>query len=243
MIGLALASPLVSMGSPFELFSVVVLGAMNPAIHHPLWYEHVGLLTAQERALALASPDLQITPAFSQFSLPRLTINCMQARWAAQTAEEGAFDRVVEIAKAAMDRLDDTPVSVIGINFDFCRPSGIENVSRALASKVRSSDLGFEGEGEGDGVSGSLSFSHSRFFGTTFGTMLVTTTQTVGPHPTDQSRALVKFNVELRPNAGPTPGYQRFSLAALLDEHVPAAKIQSAKHLERTLAAIRRAEN
>lgn len=223
------------MNSPFELFSVVVLGSMNPAIHHPFWYKFIGVLTEPETKLASADPTLQVTPVYSQFSVGPITMTCLQQRWAAQTGDEAQFPRVVEIAKKAMDTLEHTPVTAIGINLDFCRPSGVRDLGALLATRVRSLELGFEGDGE---TSGAISFADRR----RAGLVVATTTESVAPDPTDASRALIKYDVQLLVSPA-EPSYQHFKIGDLLDEHVPTAIQQSAKHLERTLAAIRRLEN
>jgi len=217
-----------------ELFSVVVLGSMNPAIHHPQWYRHRDLLTLDEVNLALAGPDLVVTPGFAQFSVGKITVTCVQQRWAVQTTDQSQFQRVVTIAKQVMDTLTHTPISVVGINFDFCRPSGVRNIGALLAARVHSLNLGFEGDGV---LTATASFSHQRVARL----VSVLTTEAIAPDPTDPLSVSIKYNVELR--MLPAANYQEFNFAELLDEHLPAAITHSAQHLARTLDALRRAEN
>jgi hypothetical protein len=216
-----------------ELFSIVVLGSMNPAIHHPLWYRMLELLSADEEQLAMSGPDLQVGPAYSQFTAGKISVTCLQPRWAVQTTDEALFDRLVHIANKTMDTLTHTPVTHVGINFDFCRPSGVKDAAAIIGARAREARLGFAGSGE---VFGTVTFNHRR----TARMAVVTTTEIVAPDPTDPSRVLVKYNVELRLTAAQ---FEMFEFAKLLAEHVGSAKAESSVFLERALAAIRSLEN
>ena len=72
------------MAEPAELYSIVIVGSMNPRIHHPAWYEAVKILSAEE---ASAASLVACTPMASQFQLPGLNIICLQDRWEIQTQD------------------------------------------------------------------------------------------------------------------------------------------------------------
>ncbi len=215
--------------TPPEMFSIVAVGNMNPAIHHPRWYLSQALITAEEEQLATAGLNLVVSPMLAQFSFGTFSLQCLQQRWTLLTTEEAQFPRVIDISRRTMDILDHTPVGVVGINLDYCRSAGVPNVGSLLGERVRALNLGVEGED----ATGAVSWMRRRE-----ATLAVaTTTVVIGGSADNPSQVLVKNNIELRVR----PEVQHFRFAALFEEHVPRAMRESAEQLERTLAAIRRA--
>jgi hypothetical protein len=127
------------MATPAELYSIVIVGNMNPRIHHPAWYEAVRILSPEEARAALL---LACTPMFSQFQLPGSTILCMQERWEVQTQDAEKLERMLDIAGRTFDTLKHTPIAAFGLNFHFVRPTGLPDVGRRLAELVNGLPLG-----------------------------------------------------------------------------------------------------
>jgi hypothetical protein len=127
------------MDGPAELYSIVIVGSMNPRIHHPAWYEAVRILSAEEARAAVLTACV---PMFSQFHLPGFNISCMQDRWEIQTQDPKNCERILDIAGRTFDTLEHTPISSFGLNFHFVRPTGLQDVGRRLAELVNTLPLG-----------------------------------------------------------------------------------------------------
>lgn len=132
------------MPAPSELFSIVVVGGMNPRIHHPAWYETAEVLSAEEARSALGRPVVCL-PMLSQFEGERFSITCIEDRWEIVTPDPQRSERILEIAGKTFDTLMHTPVSAFGLNFQFVRHTGSEAVGRRLADLVNSLPLGRKG--------------------------------------------------------------------------------------------------
>ena len=117
-------------------FSVVVTGAMNPSIHHPVWYRHVGLLSEQEEREAIEGKQALLIPLpapMAQFETGLFQVSCQQNRWQILTANHAATDRIVSIAETLFDEiLPHTPVTQFGYNFDFVFDIAKGGVGRVL---------------------------------------------------------------------------------------------------------------
>jgi len=232
------------MTRPGEMFSIVTIGAMNPAIHYPGWYETLGLLSKEETQRALKNPAFVMGSDVAQFTLGTLSIFCIHARWHVATTDEAEIPRILRIAKATHSALPHTPVNVIGINFDFCRPSDAANVAAFLGREIHGLRIGV---GEGVPTSGQVIFTRKRNAGNAELTTNITIAPggitpgsiAIGPSvEVEPSAVLVKYNVELRVDAS----VGHYDMGPLLDEHVPPIEAESRAQLERTLAAFARAK-
>lgn len=130
-------------------FSIVILGAMNPRIHHPLWYRHHGLITEQEMLESL-SPNSQLIclPQIAQFKAAGMQFSCATERWDVRVAEENLRDRMADITATIFDKLlPETPVQVFGFNNEFHLDPGCGEVKRAIMERVvkRGFELSFPG--------------------------------------------------------------------------------------------------
>jgi hypothetical protein len=128
-----------------DTYAVVVLGGMNPRIHHPSWYRLVGLFDQKEAELATQSPLMVITPPVSVIKTQTLTISCQEMRWEISTSEPAEVQRIQEItARLFDDILVHTPVSTIGFNFNYRRVTIAPDVARCLASVLVNVPLGLK---------------------------------------------------------------------------------------------------
>ena len=128
-------------------YSVVVVGAMNPAIHHPQWYEVVGMLTAAEAQDALRGDALVVVPQLAQFQAAALQIQCTPARWQVNTADTEQRGRIIDLAATTFERLGETPISAYGLNARFDVTTGSEDAVKMLGAQFSDGplDLCFEG--------------------------------------------------------------------------------------------------
>jgi hypothetical protein len=119
---------------PAATFAITVVGAMNPAIHHPLWYRFHDMISDAERDEALATPLIS-TQSFSAFSFGQFGIECDQQHWSLRTSSPSGRQRVLEIAARAFDQfLNDTPVSLITLNNDLHLQTALQDVRPAIVS-------------------------------------------------------------------------------------------------------------
>jgi hypothetical protein len=128
-----------------SLFNIVVLGAMNPRIHHPHWYRQVGLISQQELEEALHAIDTIATPPLSQFRISSFLIQCQEQRWEIQSSSLEHIDRLTELASHVFDDLlKHTPVSRFGFNYMIWKTVECENVSKRLADILPPASLGLD---------------------------------------------------------------------------------------------------
>ena len=124
-----------------DLNSIVVVGAMNPKIHHPHWYFAQDLLTGAERDAALAA-NLVCTPPLAQFRAPEFAVVCQLERWEIQTTLDEAVGRVEQVADRVFTILSETPVSALGFNLNVHRETTVDSVGSVLAQKAVEIDVG-----------------------------------------------------------------------------------------------------
>src|SRR5687767_5676759 len=126
-----------------ESFSLVVAGAMNPSIHHPMWYRIIGLLNEEEADQATQSKNTFCTPPISQVELKDFKIICQERRWEAQTRSESMIARLRALAWTVFDDiLKHTPVSALGFNCGFVRETNCSDVGIVIAEAIASAHLG-----------------------------------------------------------------------------------------------------
>jgi hypothetical protein len=131
-----------------ELYSIVIAGAMNPPIHHPVWYQLVGIISEQEAQEAIKRDETMVVPVAARLPLPGgCEILCQQERWQIRTERHDQIDRMLEIAAKTFKVLDHTPVNAVGINANFIRQASVGNVGALLGSAARSLNLGIENAG------------------------------------------------------------------------------------------------
>jgi hypothetical protein len=130
-----------------EFCSIVVTGTMNPAIHHPSWYQSIQLLDQAAFDAAVAAPMVMV-PQFSQFSTPDFSIICLPDRWEIQTGKFSNAATILAAASKVFKVLDQTPVGAYGFNFQFHKESSVENVGKSLSLAVERLPLKLNLSGE-----------------------------------------------------------------------------------------------
>jgi len=122
--------------SPVSQFSIVILGAMNPAIHHPIWYQLNKLLGDDEVKQALTAGGLVNSPDVSQFSCSDFRITCMRDRWDIFTTKSELRARMLTIAAAVFVKLPETPIGLFAFNNDFHLQTRSADVGTLLGKKL-----------------------------------------------------------------------------------------------------------
>lgn len=107
---------------------------MNPRIHHPKWYESVGLFSAVEVAPTVQNQPVVLTAFFSQFVVGDIIIKCIPDRWDIATSNPEQINRIREIAERLFDGLlPHSPVSAIGLNFQYTRETAEADATAFIA--------------------------------------------------------------------------------------------------------------
>lgn len=119
-------------------FSIVVVGVMNPAIHHPYWYESREILGEDDVKAALEKAVV-CTPDFSEFETDKMHITCRRDRWICLTTLNEHEEHVVAISQAVFKVLFDTPIDAWGINTDQHTKTSSEAVGNELAALISKS--------------------------------------------------------------------------------------------------------
>ena len=130
-----------------DSYSIVIVGAMNPRIHHPLFYKTIGIAREEEAQAALDSPGLVCLPQLAQLTLGPITIVCLPDRWQATTNESGQSGRLLDIAVRVSTVLEYTPTSAFAFNFDLMKELPL-TVSLTLGGLLRSLDIGLPDDPE-----------------------------------------------------------------------------------------------
>lgn len=100
-----------------ELVNVVVVGDMNPAIHHPNWYAREGIISNESAAEALKSEYVFVQPV-SQFRAAGIRVTCQPARWEVSAERWDLFPECLRLAEQTWTRLAHTPFRGCGLNVD-----------------------------------------------------------------------------------------------------------------------------
>jgi hypothetical protein len=188
--------------------SVVVLGAMTPAIHSPEWYRLLGAITDEEAQAAIKSEIYVVMHQLSRFVTAGMVFTCTDDRWEISAISDAARPRIIKIASVAFARLMDTPLTAYGFNNNFDRPTSVPNVKAFLAERIASA--GFKPPADGDRAA-QLSFQAARPF--------QQTGVTIQGSKTRNDWVLITYNAhyDLEPQDGfydPTPMMRtRFEMA------------------------------
>lgn len=204
-------------------FSVVVLGSMNPALHHPSWYKYIGILDDEAESSALSN-EFVFLPQLGQFRTKEFQLFCDTQRWQVVVPSSDQFDRAIEIAKVTFDdRLVETPIRAYGLNFNHHLATKCSDVGAAIAQLLCGLPFGFRQQ---DGTTGKLSFTQPVADGIV--------RCDVEPSARHKTMVYVAFNAhyELASKAEPTP----ISLNALIRSHLDEVLENVRTRVDRVMA-------
>jgi|SRR5208282_2476880 len=174
------------MSDQTDTYAIVVVGGMNPLIHHPSWYRAVELLNDEEVEQATRTPFLIVTRPLSQFQTPKLTIACQDNRWEIRTSDPDQVQRIQDITSRVFDEiLPHTPVMAAGFNFNYRRATTAKDVAGYLASVLINAYLGLKGD---HATSGEVTLRRSFDEHTALAN--------VQPAPDDKGAVLIAHNFE-----------------------------------------------
>jgi hypothetical protein len=130
---------------PREIYTVLVAGYMNPAIHHPYWYRSIGAMDEVELQESQKLTTNATTPALSQvqFGSPRLSVTCQAGQWLIQSNDPALWERMVSITALVFSKLGETPVSAYGLLAQRHIKTESPDVKSAIASRICEFNLGF----------------------------------------------------------------------------------------------------
>jgi len=210
-----------------ENYSVVILGAMNPQLHHPSFYRHVDIIDDEEEARAVASVDLVCSRQVAQLNVKGARIICMPDRYQVASPSAELASEVMDIAASAMDALPHTPTSTFGFNFDRVRTTGLTNVGARFSELASALPLGQPRE-----ASAMASFKYVTVSELQEATQRLTLI--LEPVADDPHAVHVKcnFNYEVKPVKG------LYDLGALIRRLFPTDMVRSEQTVERTLRAM-----
>lgn len=93
--------------------SCVFVGKMNPAIFHPAWLHHKGLIREEEATNA----KIQLVhPSISSFQFSNITFAANEERLSLETSDESKFEIMRDLALGIFSLLESTPVTSAGVN-------------------------------------------------------------------------------------------------------------------------------
>jgi hypothetical protein len=214
-------------GSPQQdqLYSIVVVGAMNPRLHHPAWYLAIGAVTPEETAASLSTSNIIIVATHSQMDIAGCTVVCQMDRWEIRTSEERLRPRILEITSQVFAKLNETPVNIYGLNTKLHRPTRVPDVKLRLAEMLVRLDLGLAAKSaKGCGISFSNAFdTHSL-------------NVEITPSPLAENLIHVGVNTEYQPHA--TEGEIYFDLGRQIREHFDADYTQALEVVGRVVSGI-----
>lgn len=142
-------------------YSVVIVGRMNPAIHHPYWYKTHQLISDEELQESLSNGQLQAVsnPAMSilQFATTSFRVLCQPDKWEIHAKNGDNLARILSLTKSVFDGLlPQTPTTAMGLNVNATQ--GVGGASLVVAGAVRDCEIEF---GIDDPVSANIQIVHS----------------------------------------------------------------------------------
>jgi len=97
-----------------EDISIVLVGAFNPSIYHPMWFALQGLIRETE---AEAAKIEIIHPDVASFSIEWLTVQVLRDRFTASIKAEVYHKHLNDFAQGVFLKLAHTPIWQMGFNF------------------------------------------------------------------------------------------------------------------------------
>jgi hypothetical protein len=140
------------------MYSVVLVGLMNPRLHRPDWYHHVKLIDNKELDFANGSTNTINVREVAQIETDDFILACTSDRWEIKTRKSGLMGRLVKIAEVVFDQhLNHTPIVRLGLNFNWEKTTNAASVDRCIARELAGTRLGLP---KGSPTTGKLSLSY-----------------------------------------------------------------------------------
>ena len=206
---------------------VVVVGRMNPAIHHPAWYRTIDAITKDEEAAAFKRP-VMLTPLGASFQFGNYSIQCDQSRWQVSSSRIDAADRIIDLTCKVFEALMHTPMDAFGFNFLAHMPTNKPQVIEALRTGLGLDRLS---EPELKMVGQSLTMKVKVEQGT-----LATTIE-----PSLQSEGSVYISINREYVVGQilqSPNFKLFDLTPLIRDNFPKAKELAFNQISKIVSAV-----
>jgi hypothetical protein len=164
--------------------SIVLAGAFTPALHHPQWYQSLGVLSGAELEEALS--QIALSPFSTTFSWGTFTISCTPQQWAIITSSPDENERVIQITKRF---LETGALSILAVGYNYIShvKTGKENILSAMDA-----GLALNRFGPDDASLQRCSLTLGRKSGIGFMTIKLE------PSVTASSRIFVSVNIELK---------------------------------------------
>lgn len=119
-------------GDEEGIVAISLLGVMNPAIHHPVWYEKVDLLAADECKEAMGK-NVVCTSNYSAFELSDILVQCQRDEWRVEGPRRSAT-RLINLCGHVFDeQLTHTPGSEVRLSIQVHRATSASNVAERIA--------------------------------------------------------------------------------------------------------------
>ncbi len=100
-----------------DLYTIVLIGRINPPIHSPHWYHNNGQISEDDLRHAIEAPTLVVFPHLAHFSTPSFDVTASAERWEIKTLIRAQVDRLANITEAVFDGLlPHTPIRSCGFN-------------------------------------------------------------------------------------------------------------------------------
>jgi len=103
-----------------QWLSVVLIGAFNPRIFHPIWFKREELISEEEKAASLHEAKETgplVTPDMSRCEIgDEITLECLTDRLSINAATTLGEERLRRLAAGILGKLPHTPITAVGIN-------------------------------------------------------------------------------------------------------------------------------
>jgi hypothetical protein len=217
--------------APKDMFTISIIGAMNPAIHHPAWYRFVGVLSAEEAATVPAPPPIQVPPGsgvqifplevfcstqFAQFTIRDLRVTCLPSSWTVTTIDPSGLDRIKDVAAAVFDALAQTPVSGYSLGFHHHRETRLSNVGEYMVRTASALPYGLMR------VAGAEDSLQLRYIARSTDRDLVVDLQ-----PSAKAKEMIYLAVNITHTVQPTKELAPFDLRPLLEAAVAEDNVEA----------------
>jgi hypothetical protein len=210
-----------------DIFSIVVVGAMNPRIHQPQWYRMIGAIDESELQAA-QNTQMVISQAISQFrfsSDPVIAIVCAAEQWNIQSNSDAVWDRMLKIASITFSKLSETPISAYAFNVQKHFKTDLDSVKDELAEAISGMGLGFPvGKSIGSIIHTDLIEDDYKIH------------VSVQPSLNGESSVFIAYNSEYQAPAAPSGGY--FDLGRLMSGRFAVHQEKSKKVMGDVVASI-----